>query len=79
MLETDRGAAEVELAARGWFGRRFGRAPAPTAVPAPATLDAEQLARVRQIVLDKCQQADLPAARAELLADGVVGALTTGG
>jgi hypothetical protein len=67
------------IGARGWFKRRFGRKTTTTPTPTPTALDAEQLARVRQIVLDKCQQADLPEAKARLLADGVVGVLTTGG
>jgi hypothetical protein len=67
------------IGVRGWFRRRFGRKPAAATAPAPATLDAAQLARVRQIVLDKCRQAELPDARAQLVADGVVGALTAGG
>lgn len=43
-----------------------------------SALDAGQLARVREIVLDKCQQAGVEEAKSQLLADGVVGALTNG-
>lgn len=43
-----------------------------------SALDAAQLARVREIVLAKCQQAGVEEARSQLLADGVVGALTNG-
>jgi hypothetical protein len=43
------------------------------------TLDATQLARVREIVLATCRQVGAPEDRSLLLANGVVGALSSGG
>lgn len=51
--------------------------PAVVAAPAPVTLDETQRARVREIVLDKCRQAGVAADRADLVADAVVGVLSS--
>jgi hypothetical protein len=60
--------------------RPAGGTAAATAEPGPVlTLDAAQLARVREIVLDKCREVGAPEDRSLLLADGVVGALSNGG
>lgn len=71
-------AAEVvgAVGVQAWLRRRLQPRPANDA--GGSALDAGQLARVREIVLDKCQQAGVEAARSQLLADGVVGALTNG-
>jgi hypothetical protein len=59
---------------RAWLQRRFGRTPSTTALTGDH-LTPEQLTRVREIVLAKCRQAELPKGKATLVADGVVGAL----
>ena len=66
--EVTRYLAELGLA--GWLRRkRLDR----------DALSSEQLARVRQIVLEKCKRAGVAEDRSDLLADAVVGALNAGG
>ena len=59
--------------------RRGGQANGPAEqAPPPVELTADQLAEVHRIALEKAQQLRLPADKAELLADSMVGELTTG-
>ena len=57
---------------------RHDEEPEPAA-PAPAALDLtdEQLEQVRELALDKARLLKLPEAKAELLADSLVGSLAT--
>lgn len=69
--------AAAAIGARSRLRRLLGRREKP-AVVAAVTLDTAQRARVREIVLDKCRQAGLEAERADLVADAVVGVLSSG-
>jgi hypothetical protein len=54
-----------------------GEEDAESTAAAPAQLTDEQLAQVREHALEKALQLKLPAAKAELLADSLVGSLAT--
>jgi hypothetical protein len=71
-LATEVGSA---IGVRAWLRRilRSKSNKAESSLP----LNSGQLARVREIVLDKCRQAGLPEEKSQLLADAVVGALST--
>ncbi|WP_157740302.1 hypothetical protein [Micromonospora auratinigra] len=77
------GALEVGDRLRGVLRRRRAAdppaalAPAPeSAEPAPAAADH---ARIREVVLTRCRQAGVDPDRADLIADAVIGALTSAG
>lgn len=61
----------TESGLRGWLQRRRHGSTGDDLSPG-------QIARVRQIVLEKCQQAGVADGKSELLADGIVGALGSG-
>ncbi len=76
-------ASEGEGAVQRTLDRIFGgdKAPADTATPAeppPPELSDEQLERVHALALEKARLLRLSDAKAELLADSIVGSLATG-
>ena len=75
------------IGVRAWLHRALRRKNRPTeggpaeggdSAEPEITLDAAQLARVREIVLATCRQAGAAEDRSVLLANGVVGALSSG-
>lgn len=69
---------EGEGAVQKTLDRIFDRdAPETPDEPKPPELSDEQLERVRALALEKAEQLRLPAAKAELLADSLVGSLAT--
>jgi hypothetical protein len=69
---------EGEGAVQGVLDRIFGRRkPDAPPQPKPPELSDEQLDRVRALALEKARQLKLPEAKAELLADSIVGSLAT--
>lgn len=70
---------EGEGAIQGTLDRIFGkRGEAAAAEPKPPELSDEELVRVREVALEKAKLLKLPEAKAELLADSLVGSLATG-
>jgi hypothetical protein len=72
---------EGEGAIQGTLDRIFGKRGADAAAapePKPPELSDEELVRVRAVALEKAKLLKLPEAKAELLADSLVGSLATG-
>ena len=65
----------IDDAVGGLFRRLRGSRAEPE--PAAPELSDEELAEVRRVAFEKARQLDLPKAKAELLADSVVGSLAT--
>lgn len=71
----DEGEGAVQRTLDRIFGHKHDGAPAE---PPPPELSGEQLARVHALALEKARLLKLPHAKAELLADSIVGSLATG-
>jgi hypothetical protein len=72
------GAIEVRSRLQRIFRRRDARRAAVTGKPVTvAVIDPATRTAVREIVLEKCRQAGVEPDRAELVADAVVGVLST--
>jgi hypothetical protein len=72
---ADEGEGAVQRTLDRIFGRKEPGAPAE---PPPPELSEEQLGRVRALALEKARLLKLSDAKAELLADSIVGGLATG-
>jgi hypothetical protein len=71
-------AHEGEGAIQGALDRIFGKhMPDASPEPKPPELSDEELVRVREMALEKARLLKLPDAKAELLADSIVGSLAT--
>lgn len=71
----DEGEGAVQRTLDRIFGGKDAAAPAE---PPPPELSDEQLERVHELALEKARLLKLPDAKAELLADSIVGSLATG-